>query len=829
MSSILDTTSTASTSCTTTLSHDAICDPVFDEEWAAFQPSDPASFAAVPPAEEKWPRRRQNSSCDQCRAGKRGCDLHVKTPGGITSHEPCSSCKRWKKTCTTEWIRSNSKNSHSAKRRCSTAPTTATVQSIPQSCTFASSPPLSNGNPSLLEPIDCFSLAPSLRPAYPSLITPVSEQCNVQPQVDAVPWMSDQLCQPLPSQTPFGLSTYSLPSRSVSNCTTSNTKYEGGDIGKPGSRDAATSRALLHVQDARKRSRSPSTDEDSKPVTAKKETTFQTPPFISNLLSEDQTRFFIKKGLLKIYHDSMEGALSCWLTERNCPYALSKFDSTDAWGSNWSNRIAKRVCALDDAYAKTGALSTADRMQASKVLNLAITAFAAQWAQAGPRSDARLSSDGGSSISSESPPDGLPATDLFGREMQVSLWHKARRALSDASANPSFKVIFAGIIFALTQRPMNASEFEITQQTDDLTALDELLEFDGLPIYLDIALRKLHDHQRRLFAGSSNLKTKQVFSEENVQTFGFLYWLAVMFDTISAAMNRRTVVVNDTESDLNRDITPERGDSDLWGSYFLSKQSRNGDNRKSSTRWPCSYKDAACCLADAAPVKILLWRRVGRFQDLLYQHAAVTQLQEAAHLVLEVYQYWNSSYGLFMSDCIEHHETLPARIQSWYILLTGHWHLSVFIFAELLDKLESYGRSMSLHFNGSSVTSGEVSAALRVHSVCMVSELGRCSRYGETDLSFSRAPEFHHVVNKAALLTEPWTVVLVRVFGKAGQVLIKQIHMQRELELVMYVEDALQETRRRLQYCIDALWLLGKKSDMAMCAGNILQRVANNT
>ncbi|KAH9827116.1 Regulatory protein alcR [Teratosphaeria destructans] len=804
----LDTTSTAST---TTFSHDALSDPVFNEEWEAFQPSDPASFATVPPAEEKWPRRRQNSSCDQCRAGKRGCDLQIKTVNGTTSHEPCSSCKRWKKTCTTEWI--------SAKRRCSTAPTTATVQSL-----------LGNGNPSLLEPIDCFSLAPSLRPAYPSLVPPVSDQCSAQPQADAVPWTTDQLCQPLPAQAPFSFTSYSLPSRSVSYCTASDTKFEvEEDIGKPASSDAATSRALLHVRDVRKRHRSPSPEEDFKPAPTKKKATFQISPFISNLLSEDQTRFFIKKGLLKIYHDSMEGALSCWLTERNCPYALSKFDSTDAWGSNWSNRIAKRVCALDDAYAKTGALSTADRRQASKVLNLAITAFAAQWAQAGPRSDARLSSDGGSSTSSESPPDGLPHNDLFGREMQQSLWHNARRALADASANPSFKVIFAGIIFALTQRPMNASEFESTQQADDLTALDELLEFDGPPIYLDIALRKLHDHQRRLFSGSSNRKTKQVFSEENPKTFGFLYWLAVMFDTISAAMNRRAVIVNDSESDLNRDITPENGYSDLWGNYFLSKQSRNGDSRKPTTRWPCSYKDAACCLADAAPVKILLWRRVGRFQDLLYQHATADQLQEAAHLVLEVYQYWNSSYGIFISDCIEHHETLPARIQSWYILLTGHWHLSVFIFADLLDKLESCVRSMSLQFNGSSMTSAEVSAALRVHSVCMVSELGRCSRYGETDLSFSLAPEFHHAVNKAALLTEPWTVVLVRVFGKAGQVLIKQIQMQRELELVMYVEDALQETRRRLQYCIDALWLLGKKSDMAMCAGSILQRVANNT
>ena len=81
-------------------------------------------------------------------------------------------------------------------------------------------------------------------------------------------------------------------------------------------------------------------------------------PFASHFLAEDHSRLYIKKGLLKIYHDFPEGALSCWLIERNCPYASRPFvDGRDAWSSKWSNRIVNRVRALDEAYSKSGLLS----------------------------------------------------------------------------------------------------------------------------------------------------------------------------------------------------------------------------------------------------------------------------------------------------------------------------------------------------------------------------------------------------------------------------------------------------------------------------------------
>lgn len=76
--------------------------------------------------------------------------------------------------------------------------------------------------------------------------------------------------------------------------------------------------------------------------------------------------------MMRIYHDVMEGALSCWLTEQTCPYNSHPTtpllgdvsqpqtqqqpqqafwgtfeDMQREWGPNWSNRIYRRVIKLD--------------------------------------------------------------------------------------------------------------------------------------------------------------------------------------------------------------------------------------------------------------------------------------------------------------------------------------------------------------------------------------------------------------------------------------------------------------------------------------------------
>ncbi|KAK0267985.1 hypothetical protein LTR35_015917 [Friedmanniomyces endolithicus] len=570
-------------------------------------------------------------------------------------------------------------------------------------------------------------------------------------------------------------------------------------------------------------------------------------PFTSQFLAEENNRLTVKTGLMKIYHDSMEGALSCWLTERNCPYSSAEFDGSTVWGSDFANRIVTRVCDLDKLYSTTGFLPARDQQQASNVLNLVVMAFASQWSQTSHGRDAHTSTSPGflpGQPSSASRVNGTSNVDsdddVFGRNMQKTLWQQASKALCEASENTSFRVILAGIIFSLTQRPIDPGDFESLDphQEDHLAMLHTILDHDGPPIVLDVALGKLQDHQRRLEDaesappnGSRTSRPLLQLTGIHKQTFGLLYWLAVMFDTLSAAVNHRRFAISDidsssvcteTEMAVDLSISFSKLQVDVWGAYFLEQHSRSGDVRKHNTRWPCSYNDAASCLADAAPVKVLLFRRVAQLQHLFYNRASALKVESGIEAALEVYDRWNDTYGRFIDDCIRHHEDLPARIQSWYILLAGHWHLAVLILADLIEKLDDDAQR-TVPCNRQRRQSMNSAGTLRSQAAYAVSELGRWARYDDEDSSFSKSPGFHHAVNKAALLTEPWTMVLVRSFGYAGAVWAKQAASEARSVFCGTTTGA----RERLQYCIDALSLLGKKSGMAMCAAQVLRQAGS--
>ncbi|KAF7188997.1 Regulatory protein alcR [Pseudocercospora fuligena] len=515
--------------------------------------------------------------------------------------------------------------------------------------------------------------------------------------------------------------------------------------------------------------------------------------------------------------------------------------------------MVKRVCSLDNEYSKAGLLSKLDHKEGSKVLNLVVLAFAAQWAQTGQRYDQpeRFASctspcDASNGLETHTSPIHFLEEESFGRDTQKTLWYQANRALRAASDNNSFQAIFAGIIFSLTQRPIDSTEVLLdlnTGEQDELASLFNVLDIDGPTVTLDIALRKLHDHQRRLqgsrHPGVYGAKAPRGLSADHMETFGLLYWLAVMFDTLSAAMNRRSFTISDADTSVSRSerklaavdshhvqspsSTPD--DADVWGDYFLREQSYVGDVRKTTARWPCDYVDAASCLADAAPVKVLLYRRLGHLQSLFYQRAPAQEIEESLEAAMEVYNHWNSTYALFIDDCIRNHEDLPARIQSWYTLLCGHWNLAVLMLLDLIDTLDNAEMTMpthrhlrqEIHFTG----------PLRETAVAAISELGRCCCSGsvEEPLAFSQSPDFHSAVSKAALLTEPWTVVLVRAYGYAGAILANRLRSEvYEVADMDVVASA--KTRERLRYCIEGLHLLGKKSDMALCAAELLSRAA---
>jgi hypothetical protein len=319
-------------------------------------------------------------------------------------------------------------------------------------------------------------------------------------------------------------------------------------------------------------------------------------------------------------------------------------------------------------------------------------------------------------------------------------------------------------------------------------------------------------------------------SDEYRTTLSLLFWLGVMFDTLSAAMYQRPLVVSDEDSQITSTATPVsdfedqvdlngwnlpqseiQKKQDVWGDFFLHQAFS-----QEQPRWPCSYEEAASVLSEATPVKVLLYRRVTQLQTLVYRGVGPRRLEEVIKETLLVYHHWNNTYQRFMLDCVANHELLPQRIQSWYVILDGHWHLAAMLLADVLETVDR-GR-LGSDLQRESRQSSNFMTKLRRENAFAVGALARSSLRGKESIVRG---DFHDSLTEVAFLTEPWTVVLIHSFGKAGYISVDGMVMSGE-------QDSLFEYfRQNCEFCISALQYLGRKSDMAMLVARDLSRNMN--
>lgn len=571
---------------------------------------------------------------------------------------------------------------------------------------------------------------------------------------------------------------------------------------------------------------------------------------ISHRLANLHSGNLLSDGLMRIYHDSMENALSCWLTERTCPYRLPKLPRViggeehmvQEWGTNFSNRIFKRVLTLDSVSTpiRRRPLYGGEEQLASKALYLAIMAFATQWAQSSTRSNAAFPNnpeDARSPTGLKAVPGDTPMLKEFDRTIQESFWHQARQALQDAADVQSFRVVFAYLIFSLTQKPLNAEEYlesigasAFPERHGTFQVLDEVITAEGSSTFLEQGLRHIHTMRAKLDQLEKS-HDRPLLDANDRKTVDLLYWLGVMFDTLSAAMHQRPLVVSDEDSD-NLSRTASSGSDDyeysadpealtkpskIWDNHFFEQTQAN---QRLPLRWPCPYEEAAALLCDAAPIKVLLYRKVTRIQTLISRNMYHESLETAIQDALRVYGHWNFLYGPFINDCIINHDSLPARIQSWYICLTGHWHLAALLLADVIEWIDS--RQLGLESCRSARISSDFVQKLRQSNSRAISDLARCSSPKE-EPNYSHAQEFHFAVNAGALLTEPWTAVLTRSFAKAGALLLDE-HVQTASQRGVFCDEA-RSPLLRCQDCIKGLWYLGKKSDVARLVSQLLREM----
>jgi hypothetical protein len=324
-----------------------------------------------------------------------------------------------------------------------------------------------------------------------------------------------------------------------------------------------------------------------------------------------------------------------------------------------------------------------------------------------------------------------------------------------------------------------------------------------------------------------------------------LFWLMMMCDTLSSAMNKRPLIVSDEDSLILQEksestttAAQDRGfgmhassckddlESTPWGTHFLRRTEHH--HPTAGLQWPCSDEMAARHLSDAAPVKVLLFRKVTRLQTNLFRQANPDKLEGAIQDALAVYQHWNDSYGRFIVDCIAHHEDVPPRIQSWYTVLASHWHLAAFLLADCIEAIDEEGRGIDVY--RALRQSSRLVFEIRKHSAYQVADLARVGR-PRHDSAFHKTCDFHFTLSQGALLTEPWTDVLIRSFGTACHHFLEwgsgdaclgsqSIELYRESEI-----DALYD---RCTDCIGALQDLGRKSDIAhLAAISFSSRLSN--
>ncbi|KIY00422.1 uncharacterized protein Z520_04107 [Fonsecaea multimorphosa CBS 102226] len=650
--------------------------------------------------------------------------------------------------------------------------------------------------------------------------------------------------------------------------------------------------------------------------TANSHPTSNSAPSVSEFQAQEQlnntvTKSLITDVLFRIYRDSIESALTCWLTERTCPYNIELQprlnqrplqDGRDGVGGVSLATFYARVCRLDQSSSKwlTRRLTPTEDATASRVLKTAIMAFASQWSHLGSsrqRScfDYLLSDDGyfneSTSLDEGALPQDVEASDpTFDRSFQEMLWDKARSELQNAWELDSFRVAFAQLIFSVTQRHLDPTRHrdelkkaarrrgpqksscvdyfspygdsaapgstDFTPDDDCATLGARLAELDALggpPVYLETALRQLlhwrrkiqrMDQKQQIPANTSTSRSASAsVSPVDRKTFDMLFWLGVICDTLSAASSNRPLVISDEDSAIIERPLPQshlaeahnvaqgvdpgihgqntlrvsnKRNQGLWGAYFLDQDWPR--DARSSLRWPCAFNEASAALCEANPIKVLLYRKVASLQALSLRAVPPERVEKCIQEALRVYQHWNGTYGRFIIDCLDHYGDLPPSLQSWCVVLAGHWYLGTLLLADAIDAVDEDhqgGREERALRKSTPLTLG-----LRKDNVDAITELARVTCNSEPQLT--RWPsESLHYFEGMALLSEPWTALLIQCFTKALELITEWLMAcGRQNPNDKYAMEDLDPVSLQDQFdvCVQALKMLGKKSDVANLA-----------
>ena len=344
--------------------------------------------------------RRQYRSCDQCRKGKRACDgraperlREVSTAhagSNISPCSPCANCVKWRKDCTYNWLSATQPEPRRKKPRhnpgASETASTGGIDTMYQQPSNFFVPSLAEGSESSSFASDVSAQNSSLsssQSGFPpdtldgsssELDTFARTSCTVpifsSPFDDGARGIEGQSIPTFCRHNAYG---WSADQKACQSCTRDLISIDYDDY---------LIKRLLKSDNSSTRYPGAPEDEHMGGLHP-----------TSNDLAGRFERSALIKNMFRIYHDSMENALSCWLAEQNCPYSVVVAGNSPSHGSlrnpaeterapNWTNRIFSRVLRLDHAFGTTRGqqLTAVEDKRASRALVSAIMAFASQWA-----------------------------------------------------------------------------------------------------------------------------------------------------------------------------------------------------------------------------------------------------------------------------------------------------------------------------------------------------------------------------------------------------------------------------------------------------------------
>ncbi|KAH8695189.1 hypothetical protein BGW36DRAFT_453063 [Talaromyces proteolyticus] len=807
--------------------------------------------------------RRQNHSCDQCRKSKRACDAlcpDLTRQASFSNVDgrrlPCSYCARTKKRCTMEWALLQTRPALKTPGQESYSENLMDDLLSPWK-TGESRVGVKLGKWADLDEPNSMQELMTWEPANLDLTGSLVDYGSMLPSSI----FSDNESFPEEMQADMPATSTSAGSLSdllLSGISTQQSSDSQLDPMWPTFQGIQNSQEYSSLQPIS--SKPPQQPSDStcmsfnQPSSSRNSPRSPLSPFsIDQQMITTYNYHLTSTNLLQIYHDVLEHNLSCWLTEMTCPYQLPSRKISQIipeWGSSWSNRIYQRTIKLDRVAQASNflQLTRSEDQAASKALHLAIMSFATQWAQGSQRQQEKYPTN---HLNHENDDISGGITSEFDRILQNQFWDQAHRALQDVADVESYRVACAELIFGLTQRPWNSdnqNHGHLTGENDCKFTIDlvlgqlrDIIHKEGPPIYIERAARKMHSLKFRCDILDKGLGSQYGSQEKGVYgtvgfncedraTIGLLYWLAIMFDTVSSSMNERPVVVLDEDcqheaqkgiqqaATIDKSLARNRWNLELFVQGSLKEAH--------AMQWPCTYEAAAKDVVKSAPVKVLLFRHLSYLQNAVRKSSHEEQIEDIIHSTRSLYEYWNKTHGAFFRQLVQNYSAIPLRIQGWFVCISAHWHLAALMFADLLEFIDE--NALGMEDAACNRINSQIARKIRRHSAMELSDLARVATptTRDTTLGVPQMPGFHQAVNEGTLLTEPWTMILIRAFTKACVVFLSEADQSLRLSRTTYGHSSLDFERNmeQAEYCIKGQWLLGKKSDMARNIAETLSR-----